>query len=544
MTENNGYLPEADFEGDSPYELAEESLNAQSEGADFSDAYYRRPAEEEDHDYGGQPFSEERAAFVPPPRFRAKVELALPDTQDRKPAGFAYGNAYQAEAPQSNEGGEIEPESDMAYSPPGFSYGNVYQPKSAHWAEDGLGKDRALGQAEYQVEAERATPEQEVHRSSKKKILLAVVAGLVLLGGALYLERDWVMGRVSGLLGSEPAVVEKAPDVPVQRSAPQGYDPAPAVKLNEKAQGGIAAISRGMDMEVYAVTASHVVTRVETGAGQYDFYLFSGTEGQLLGYYEGLSESGLLVQPEDSFYVEQAPYLINRQGKPVFDVSLYSQYVGENPVLSPFENGWALISDPKGARFNYINREGGLIDTLWFARVFPFYGSYTAAYVDTGNMAKPEERYILYVLNVNGEMKKWKSTGNMQEVVGVACDMALLQTGELISLKDTSEAVCRTESVSAYLDCGALVARDLQTGRYGLFVKGEAQYDFSYDSIEPVPCDIQWKREDAPGFGYYAVTGLTYPLPLSHYFSLRKDGVETLVALSTRSVYPIFVEGY
>ena len=93
----------------------------------------------------------------------------------------------------------------------------------------------------------------------------------------------------------------------------------------------------------------------------------------------------------------------------------------------------------------------------------------------------------------------------------------------------------------------ALVVKDAQTGKYGLFVAGEQHYDFIYDSIRPVECDIEWAEKviSGPGgtFTVHAVTGATYPQPLSHSFVLERDGQFEYVALSTQSCYPIRLEG-
>ena len=91
------------------------------------------------------------------------------------------------------------------------------------------------------------------------------------------------------------------------------------------------------------------------------------------------------------------------------------------------------------------------------------------------------------------------------------------------------------------------MVKDAQTGKYGLFVAGEQHYDFIYDSIRPVECDIEWaeKAISGPGgtFTVHAVTGAAYPQPLSHSFVLERDGQSEYVALSTQSCYPIRLEG-
>ena len=91
------------------------------------------------------------------------------------------------------------------------------------------------------------------------------------------------------------------------------------------------------------------------------------------------------------------------------------------------------------------------------------------------------------------------------------------------------------------------MVRDAESGKYGLFVKGEQHYDFIYDSIRPVESDIQWAEKTISGqggsFTVHAVTGAAYPQPLSHSFVLERDGQSEYVALSTQSCYPIRLEG-
>ena len=239
--------------------------------------------------------------------------------------------------------------------------------------------------------------------------------------------------------------------------------------------------------------------------------------------------------------MEQLPYLINGQGKPLVNPSAYEQYFGASPVIGPFENGWAIISNAEETKFNYINEIGELFSSLLFARAIPFYGQYTVAYVDTGVLTNPEERYMLYILNADGDMERWQYTGDTQGVVGAVGGLALLQSGELVSLKDI-QTICMTDSVFAYLDCDAMVVRDMASGKYGLFVKGEQLNDFAYDRIQPVACDMQWKQIGELNFNLCAITEAAYPQPLSHYFTLEKDGAEDLVALSTRSIFPVVLK--
>ncbi len=474
------------------------------------EAYYRRPD-------AGQAFPEEEGtreeqfAYAPPPKF------TMPQW---KPLGLEPEESAPTPAPQRN----------------------VYQPKAATWAETARRESVTLRQQGYQVEPEGQHARPKRRKKRRLRALLALVGVLCVLGGAAYLGRGWIAEQLAALTGKTAEVAAGQTDLGTAAAPVKGYDPAQPVKVNEKAQQGIAAVAGSLPLDLYAATADNVVARTKTGEGRYDAYLFSAAKGQLLGYFEDLSETGILPQAGDTFYLEQPPYLLNGQGKALLTTSMYAQYVGKQAVLGPFENGWAIISDPEGRQFNYINHEGKLLSTLWFARALPFYGQYTIAYVDTGNVGKPEERYSLHILTVDGTMERWQYTADTAGVVNAASDMALLATGELISLEDNTQTICRSNDVRVYLDCEAMVVRDESTGKYGLFVDGEQHYDFAYDSIEPVPCEIQWKQAGGDGFTLLAVTGATYPQPLSHYFTLTKEGSQELVALSTRSVYPVILQ--
>ena len=154
-------------------------------------------------------------------------------------------------------------------------------------------------------------------------------------------------------------------------------------------------------------------------------------------------------------------------------------------------------------------------------------------------MTEPEERYALYQLTRTREMKLWKHAANMDEVLGCAAGVAVLADGTVARLDAAHTALCTTDDATVYADCGALVARDAATGKYALFVLGDQHYDFAYDRIAPVPSEIQWAEHRNGIYNLLTVTGMAYPLPLSHYFLLEKDGAQEMVALSTGSVYPL-----
>ena len=363
---------------------------------------------------------------------------------------------------------------------------------------------------------------------------------LAVLGGGAYLGRDWLYAQYLRLTGSQSVGGEGGPAVTATATPEpfRGYDAAPAQRPGEKAQEAIDGITGGMALETVAVTGGSIVQRAAREDGRYDYYLFSDT-GLLVGFYENLAADGFLVCENDCFYVAEAPYLIDGGGKALLNLRNFAQYTGGEPVLEPLQNGWAVIRDARGTVYNYVSAGGELLSTLWFAKAFPFLGESTVAYVDSGTPDAGEERYSLYIIQRSGAAQVWKRTADMEEIVGVACDLALLNTGELIRLTAPDEPLCVTDQALAYVDCGAVVARDPRSGLYGLFVHGEQHYDFAYQSIEPVPCELVWRKTTEGAFAYCAIYGATYPQPLSHYFALTRDGRTEHIALSTGSTYPV-----
>ena len=283
------------------------------------------------------------------------------------------------------------------------------------------------------------------------------------------------------------------------------------------------------------------------GDGTYDFYLFTASDGRLLCYFDGLSEQGMFPQAFGGFYVDQEPYLVAANGSALIRLEDLQATYGRELRLHPMYNGWSVIEGTEDGSANYISAAGQMLSTLWFSRAYPFTGQYTVAYVDTGSTADSEQRYLLYVLGQDGTMSRWLAKPGMDDLVASACGIAYMASGEIYLLPDTSAPLATSPQVDAYLDCDALVVRDAESGKYGLFVKGEQHYDFIYDSIRPVESDIQWAEKTISGqggsFTVHAVTGAAYPQPLSHSFVLERDGQSEYVALSTQSCYPIRLEG-
>ncbi|NLV59240.1 MAG: hypothetical protein GXY67_10815 [Clostridiales bacterium] len=418
---------------------------------------------------------------------------------------------------------------------------NVYQPRQAAWAHTGRMEAQTSPECQYQVEVRSEKAPARRHKRRTGRRILAAVCALAVLAGGAYLSRDWILQQIALLTGAEPVNAYQQGETGASPVSAKGYDPAPATRLGRKAQQGIAAISGTLQLEPVAVTADNVLARTPVSEGLYDYYLFAGADGRLLGYFDGLSAADCIAQPNDIFYVNQAPYLLNEQGKALIRPAAYEQAAGKDAVLGPLANGWSVIHNAQGTRFNYINAQGEMLSTLWFCRAFPFWGDHTLAYVDTGNLAKPQERFALYVLSKDGRMDFWRHAADTDEVVDTACDLALLSTGELVRLSDRI-TVAEVEEVAAYLDCNAVVAKERESGQYGLFVSGEQHYDFAYEQIAPIACEIEWAQGGEGSWKNHAVTGAPYPQPLSHYFRLKRAQGEEQVALSTTSCCPVLMK--
>jgi hypothetical protein len=417
---------------------------------------------------------------------------------------------------------------------------NIYRRRDPFAETPGDEAAQPRGAHAYHVETDGPSAALGKKRHTLRRWLIALCI-LAVLAAAAYVERDWLMKQVDRLLGTEMSQTAGQAAGNASRQV-TGYDPAPVLQASDRAKKGIAAVSGDVELQSYAVTNRNVVGRVALGNGLYDYYLFASADGKLLGYYDALPEDGFLVCPDDVFYVAMPPYLIDENGRALIDTTRYLKSVGDDPVLGPMIGGWALISNRDHTTFNYINAEGAALSTLWFSKAYPFTADSTVAYVDTGNVTNPGERYALYELTKSGGATMWRHTADMSAVLGCACGIVQMDDGEMILLDGHQTVLCTTDDVSVYADCGAIVARDPETGKYGLFVNGDPFYDFAYDSIAPVEtAEISWREEQNGFYRLYTVEGMAYPLPLSHYFRLEKGGEEELVALSTGSVYPLLL---
>lgn len=429
---------------------------------------------------------------------------------------------------------DIPPEPEHSRPSP-----NVYRTRKPAVSDSAL----PPASAAYRVEAEKHTvATKRRKRRVLKRWLIALLILAVLAAGA-YIFRDQVLTQLSILLGEETVQSVMQTTIPSQDNpvaTTSAFDPATALEVSSKAQKGIDAIAGDLPLEPYAVTNSNVIQRQFLAADDYDYYLFSASDGKLLGYYDHLPADGFLICPDDIYYIAMSPWLIDAEGKPLIDTSRYAQAVGKDPVLSPMVNGWALISDAAQTTFNYIDESSAVLSTLWFAKAYPFTAENTIAYVDTGNVTDTDERYTLYELSQDGAMQLWRHTADMSDVLGCAAGVACMSNGELIALDGEQTVLCTSDDVSVYADCGAVVVRDAQTGLYGLYVNGELNYDFAYDSIAPIQsASVVWQQETNGIYKQYTVSGMAYPQPLSHYFQLTKGDETETVALATDTVYPL-----
>ncbi len=422
---------------------------------------------------------------------------------------------------------------------------NVYRLREASWAQDErqtmLTGEDAGG---YQVRTEeqsRPGRRRRRKRLIRRCILLGVIA-LLLAGMALL------------YLSHRPAEI---PDDPLVTAAPtatpqpvRGYDAATAMSVSDTADEAIDQISSGVEMTPCAVTAENVLNRSLREDGLYDFYLFS-SDGQLLGYYDGLKQDGMSPMQGGGFYVNMPPYLVSAEGTALISVKGLESTLGHTFTLRPLMNGYSRIIADDGES-NFIDQEGRLLSRLWFCRSFSLTGAESVAYVDTGVLQSPS-RYTLYIVSAKdgGSTIKWKDAADDAQVVTAQLGMAYLQNGELYRLSDLMEdlnalPLCIAGQVRFYLDCNAMVVQDAATGKYALYVGGEKLYDAVYDSILPVESDVRWKGDILPAQNGQAmvlsISGASYPQPLSYYFVLSRDGVEEHVALSAVTNCPILLD--
>ena len=417
-----------------------------------------------------------------------------------------------------------------------WEQGNVYRPRQLSWKDDQtLDTGGAMG---YRVQDDHPSDvKRKKIRHPIRNTLIAVCAAVFMLAGiwvALAPVTEWMNAEV------QPTVEALSLITPAPVKA---YDEAPAVEIASRARSSISELSGTVEMETYIVTDSHIVTRNRRQNGKYDFYLFTAREGRLLCYFEGLNEKDLLPLKDGGFYVKQSPWLVASNGSALIRTSDVEAQIGEKISLHPLYRGWSVMEADE--EFNYISPNGQVLSTLWFSRAYPFTGSHTLAYVDTGSIA--DQRYLLYVIGEDGSMTRWIAADDMTDAVVSACGMAYMSNGDLYRLPDTETPVFNTRELHFYLDCDAMVAKDSASGKYGLFVHGEQHYDFVYDSIHPVESDSPWGTKKLTGKDglcvLHAVETDAYPLPLSHSFVLERDGQCEYVALSTETSFPVLLDG-
>ena len=507
-TPNGEPVPSADagekIDGAEPGWGQEEAWqNQQTEEPDFS-AYYRRDIQAD------EPSSLDGPAFAP----ASSMNL------------YAYASALHAE-------------DNKSAAPGNGSEGNVYRPREATWSQEERRETLQTDGLAYQVQSEAPAK-----RRRKKRLVrnLLVGFGVLAFAGALCLLRQ----PLQTLLGLEPAATEtpQAAEAPQTAETIRAYTLPAEAELAPVARNAISQLCGTVAMDPCIVTESNVVTVSPRQDGLYDYYLFTA-EGRLLCYFEGLAKGDMMVQPEGAFYVRQAPWLVTGDGSALIRTADLEKQLGAKLTLHPLQHGWAIAENPQNGSHNFINTSAQLLSPLWFARVFPFTGAYTLGYVDTGS--DPDQRYLLYVLGEDGSFTRWTASADMADVVGSACGMAYLQSGQLYRLPNTDAPLLQTPSVEAYPDCGAVVVQDAQTGKYGLLVDGRPLYECVYDAIHPMESELAWEQTTLGGvdarFTIHAVASEQYPLPLAYSFALEKDGTVEYVALSADSSCPIPLSG-
>ena len=501
----------------SPYTPNEESAQMDAENwsgytpnqEEFADTLADTPSQAPVSPYA-RPSGEETAfdgpAFAPAP----KMDL------------YAYAPAMRAEEPEA---------------PSDSGPGNVYRPREVTWAD--TQRREVLDASGYQV---RDDAEPAVRKRRKKRLLKrgVIVAAAVVLATALWLLRKPILGLFGGGQSAPASVTADSAASPAE--AVKAYTAARETELTQTARNAISQLSGSLPMDVCIVTGDNVVTRSQRADGLYDYYLFSN-QGRLLCYFEGLTAQDMILQADGMFYVNQSPWLVGSDGSALIRTANLESQLGAALRLHPMQYGWAAVENLADGTRNFLNRDGQLISSLWFSRLFPFTGAYTVGYVDTGSTADADQRYLLYVLGQDGQTLRWKSAAHTDDVVASACGMAYVNDGSLYCLPDVQTPVATSDQADAYPDCGALVVRDPESGKYGLFVAGAQHYGYDYDAIRPMDSDLIWNQVSLGGFTIHTVQAGQYPMPLSYSFLLEKDGKVEYVALSAQQDYPILLEG-
>ncbi len=474
-----------------------------------------------------------------------------PNTQADAYAGYTPNegvNPYAGYTPN-------EPPAEPVFAPvpmpereePAVAAANVYRPREVTWVEEDREEVIAESELGYQVQQEEE-PAQPPRKRKKRRVspLVIILPLVVVLVCAGWLLREPLM-QMLGVTSVNSTATDE-PVAPVVTPEPvKAYDSAPAAAVADNTRRVIAELCGTMEIENYIVTEDHIVARNQRKDGTYDFYLFTAAEGRLLCYFEGLEALEMIPQAFGGFYVKQSPWLVTANGSALIRTADIEAALNESVFLHPMYGGWAVVESTADGHANYVNEKGELLSSLWFSRTFPFTGDHTIAYVDTGSTAAADDRYLLYVIGQDGTMTRWLAAGDMQDAVGAACGMAYMSNGDVYRLPDTTEPVATTSEITVYADCDAVVIRDEQTGKYGLFVHGEQHYDFVYDAIHPLESDITWAEKKLAADGAVmtvkAVSGASYPQPLSYSFVLEREGGMEYVALSTTSSYPIRLDG-
>ena len=474
-------------------------------------------------------------------------------------------NATHGQAPEHTEGDafsysqNLDPRGDTA------GYGNPYPPKPQYGAdrssfisEEANERRRRQSRFEYPLQSQTPPPppaayddgyqvhsEQPPDRGDGRRgngflKFIIVLLVLALIGGGAYVFRYDILDLIGNVFGEEavarfmptPTPTEPAPEVPA-------FVPSATLAQKSQAVKEIGAVTGGLDLNTSAVTEQNIVMANENQNGTFDYYLFDYDTGRLLGYYDGITS--FIPCGKNVFYIDMAPYLVTSRGFPLADMESLVRSAGGDVTISPMINSWAIVQNTDGTMLNYVGEDGKLISSLWYAKAFPFTAETTLAYVDTGNISGTDNRYALYLLYRDGTAKRIHYVPDTDGYLESVCGMAFTLGGEMHTQDEALTLLMATDSVTAYVNCGALVVRDLATGLYGLFVDGVQQYPFDFDSIEPMASTLQWDETQTGYITLRTVTGMAYPLPRSYNFVLRKGDSEQTVTIAAASAYPIIL---
>lgn len=337
---------------------------------------------------------------------------------------------------------------------------------------------------------------------------------------------------------TQTVLIQATPEISAYRDMPEAV-------LNTNAQAAILSLAPGLQFDQMQINSQNVLVGQMTEQSLYDYYLFSADKGRLIAYFENIPKDGAFFQENGDLYVRQPPFVMTPEGKAVIRSKLLEDGFGEHAVLHPFYHGWAAVEDSDRGEWNFLNASGDRYNNMEYARVFPFSGQYTVAYLDTGNVGN--DRYLVFILDSSGVVSRWKTADTVDDIVVSLNNMAYTQNGELYNLVDFSTPMLSSSSVTFYPNFDAMVVQDASTSKYSLYIHGKLYYDCEYFSIQPMPSDLPWKTIGWSGNGNRVLvcaldTCMTNP-PSACSFALQGEKETEYVSLSLTSRDPLLYQG-